>query len=157
MKTKILMSCLLIGTALTSCGAGPVKITGTRGELFIRNDSGEYVPVEAKYTKIGKESIAYYNVSMSYGHKYLIKIYPTWKGSKVPKFTGDVAEFEESDYWTISYNEGCSEFKDPEYYIDFNYPPNLYKEEPWVAKYKVYDYEGKIYFELEPYSVPVQE
>lgn len=154
MKTKLLIPYLLLFTALTSCGLGPVTITGTRGELFIRDENDEYVPVEVKYTKIGKESISYYNVRLSYGNKYLVKIYPTWKGSRMPRFSGDVATFEESDYWTISYNENCSEFKDPEYYIDFNYPPNLSNEEPRVAKYKVNDFEGKIYFALEPYSVP---
>ena len=156
MKTKsILLSCLLLVIALTSCGNGPVRITGTRGELFICEENGEYVPVEEKYAKIGKESIAYYSVRLSYGKKYLIKIYPTWKGSRLPRFRGDVATFEESDYWTISFNEEGSEFKNPEYYIDFNYPPNFQSEEPGeVLKYKVDDFEGKIYFLFEPYSVP---
>lgn len=155
MKTKsILLSCLLLTTALTSCGLGPVKITGTRGELFIRDDNDEYVAVETKYTKVDKETISYYTVRLSYGNKYLIKIYPTWKGSRMPRFSGDVATFEESDYWTISYNESCSENKDPEYYIDFNYPPNLSNDPLHVAKYKVADFEGKIYFELDSYSVP---
>ena len=154
MKTKLLVPCLLLGTALTGCGLGQVKITGTRGELFIRDDNDEYVPVEVKYTKIGKESISYYNVSLSYGQRYLIKIYPTWKGSRKPQFRGDVAEFEKSDYWTISYNEDGSEFNDPEYFIDFNYPPDLSDEVLYTAKYKVNDFEGKLYFNLKSYSVP---
>lgn len=153
MKTKIvLIPCLLFISALTSCGNGPVRITGTRAELFIRNENEEYVSMECEYTKIDKKEVAYYKVQLSYGKQYLMKIYPIWKGSRVPIFNGDVATFEKSDYWTISYNENSA--SDPEYYIDFNYPPDLYEQALYAATYQVDDFEGKIYFELRAYSVP---
>lgn len=153
MKTKsILLSCLLLATALTSCGLGPVRITGTRAELFIHDEEKGYIAMEPEYTKIDKKEVAYYKVQLSFEKQYLMKIYPTWKGSRMPKFVGDVATFEKSDYWTISYNEDSE--SDPEYYIDFNYPPDLYEPALHVATFQVDDFEGKIYFELRAYSVP---
>lgn len=153
MKTKLfLVPCLLFAASLTSCGNGPVRITGTRAELFIRDENEEYVQMECEYTKIDKKEVPYYKVQLSSGNQYLMKIYPIWKGSRQVKYSGDVANFEKSDYWTISYNENSE--SDPEYYIDFDYPPHLYEPAYHVATYQVDEFEGKIYFELRAYGVP---
>ncbi|MBQ2070383.1 MAG: hypothetical protein II467_05585, partial [Bacilli bacterium] len=74
-----------------------------------------------------------------------------WRGSKQVVFSGNVATFSASDYWTITFDEEASK-ANPIYNISFEYPKDT-EIEDLTLKYQVGDFSDHIILKPIPYSV----
>lgn len=151
MKLNKFIALAILSTSLCSCGIGPVTITGVTSNFYILNEDGKEALTPKEYIKEeDKKEYPCYEVMNS--REYFIEILPTWRGSRVPAFDGDVATFSESDYWQIEFDEEASKSKNPFYCITFDYPVDT-EIENQKLEYKVNGYINHIIVRLIPYHM----
>ena len=150
MKLNKLIPLSILSIILSSCGVGPSTITGITSTLYIDSDSeqGKLLIEPVEYIKEDKKQYPRYEVMNS--RIYSIVISPTWRGSRMPVFVGNVATFTVSPYWKIEYDEDGSATKRSIYNITFDYPVDT-EIEDLTLNYSVGEYTNHMIIKLIPY------
>lgn len=149
MKLNRLILIPIFVTALSSCGSGPVKITGVASTVYTKKEDKREELEPTDYIKLDDKQYPRYIVD-NY-QTFSIKVSPVWTGSRVPAFNGNVATFSVSKYWKIVYDEESSPSNNPFYDITFEYPENTDIDD-LMLKYSVNGFASLIYFKLSAYS-----
>ena len=150
MKLNRIITLPILAIALTSCGSGPSKVTGVSHTFYIVNEENKTVLEPKDYIK-EKDKIGYPLYQVRNYTTYVIQIKPSFRGSKLPRFSGDLATFSESEYWKIEFDEEASKDNNPFYNITVSYPTDAAIDDTKL-EFSAAGFINHIYISFTPYE-----